>query len=460
VVLPPHGKAELCGRDSCAGANSAGFRFCQWCGWARPVRDIPRVSVGTINDEAIAERRTALFAEIEGGKAHVRSKHKEFDLFDAFVQARPTPSLRRESALQACPEDVVDFLVYRDLQGTGRQTVHLKGCVVRGKGANCDCPKKRMGSSAVQQVASKIRTRFSELGCAAPWSYITFSGNPGNSALVHRYTSAVKEEQGKAGCVPVTARQRAMLPGRMQQFVSRMRDQAAFLLATDTIQYVELLRDLAWFMVQFRSYNRGGELAGMAVELTALGPNKSCLLLQCAITKTNRGGATNEYCVAALPGDEECPVKAFCDYVEESTELLGWNWEEETGRPIFPQIQRDGSRSEKGVTAAAMSARYLRYLKAMFPEEPQVAEGLTLHGLRSGAALRDALEGTDLKDVMMKGFWKRPETALHYVGLLQEIGGEEFLAALRERGRLTKQDFATSRASGPPRWVKEIIKGR
>ena len=89
--------------------------------------------------------------------------------------------------------------------------VHVPGCATRGKG-DCSC-HMRTGQSAVYALASKLRTRLYELGCVGQWPASVFGGNPGDSALVvHKYVAAIKEEQGRAGCFQVTARQRAMLP--------------------------------------------------------------------------------------------------------------------------------------------------------------------------------------------------------------------------------------------------------
>lgn len=76
-----------------------------------------------VDDVAIASRRRELFDEVEA-KAHERSKNKELDLFSGFLAARSTASLRRASVFEATPEDVVDFLIYRDLEGTGKTKVH------------------------------------------------------------------------------------------------------------------------------------------------------------------------------------------------------------------------------------------------------------------------------------------------------------------------------------------------
>ena len=96
------------------------------------------------------------------------------------------------------------------------------------------------------------------------------------------------------------------------------------------------------------------------------------------------------------------------------------------------------------VSASAMKQRFDKHLELLgrhlgaSMQEGDVRE--TLHGIRAGGALSMALQGHPLKDIMLQGFWRSPETALHYIGLLQEVIGAEFMAALDGhpglRGRL------------------------
>jgi hypothetical protein len=392
-----------------------------------------------IDDGAIRTRRTQLFQVVDG-KAHERSKCKEFEMMGAFLISRPTLALRRASIFEATPEDVVDFLVFRDLAGTGRTTVHLPLCVDRSEVPSCGCPATRLSQSVVQASASKLRTRFFELGCAGKWSSATFTGNPANSALVERYTAAITEEQAKAGCVAVTARQRAMLPLKLQLLISRMRSSAdvAYGLKNKT-KYLCILRDIAWFTIQYRSLNRGAELSDLRVEHTALGPNQSCLLFQMTFAKTMRDGTSREFGVPALSGDVTCPVQAFLRYVRESERLFRWDWERNTGYPVFAVIDAKGRRGLIAITAGAMGQRFKKYLTNVDLDDSESVGVLeSLHGLRAGGALYRALSGEDLTDIMLQGFWKKPETAMHYIGLLQEVIGADFQTALAEKGIVLK----------------------
>ena len=75
-----------------------------------------------------------------------------------------------------------------------------------------------------------------------------------------------------------------------------------------------------------------------------------------------------------------------------------------------------------------MGQRFKKYL-----EEFGINESEALHGLRAGGALTRALDGESLTEIMQQGFWKSPSTALHYIGMLKEVIGEEFAEEFRRQ---------------------------
>ena len=91
---------------------------------------------------------------------------------------------------------------------------------------------------------------------------------------------------------------------------------------------------------------------------------------------------------------------------------------------------------EDPVSATTMGQRFRKHLERAQEDigvtDPDITE--SLHGLRAGGALFMALSGKSLADIMLQGFWKSPETARHYVGLLERIVGDEFARAVREHG--------------------------
>ena len=114
-------------------------------------------------------------------------------MLSGFLRSRSEAYKRKRSEFEATPGDVVDLLVHRCMTGDVRTMVLAADCVTRETGS-CEYPR-RMGESAVCALASKLPTRLYELGCVGQWSSSTFGGNPGDSALVHKYVAAVEEAQ-------------------------------------------------------------------------------------------------------------------------------------------------------------------------------------------------------------------------------------------------------------------------
>lgn len=442
--LPSPKIIVACPASGCGAQNFSGFRFCQCCGRQRRVAD-PQDSSDLTDDKTIASRKADIFALIEG-KAHERSKHKQMDMFAWFLSQRSSAEKRKTSVFEATPDDVVDFLICRCIVGSSRTVVHKGDCTMRSKHGECGCPK-RMGHSALSTLASQLRTRFFALGCAGPWSGQHFCGNPADSALVRQYVTAVKEEQARAGCVSVSARQRAMLPDKLRLLIRRMRAQAYSMYHSNKPRFLQILQDIAWLAIQFRSLNRGAELGSLRTDEAVIGPNNSCIAFQISFSKTIRGGGiTHEYGVEARPGDDACPVRAFRHYVTESIKLFSWDWSSGSF-PVFPYIDTAGKRKSDFVTAGAMGQRFKTYLSKLFQNDQAAVDVLeSLHGLRAGGALNMALEGAGLREIMAQGYWKSPETARHYIGLLVNIIGPEFEEAIANKDGVEAQGRKRKRA--------------
>ena len=382
--LPDLRIVVACSREGCGGANFSGFRFCQLCGQRRLRLRLGQAEA-IVDDEAIAQRRSAIMATFDN-KTHEKSKSKELDGLVEFLSARSSPLLRRASVFEAIPSDIVDFLIYRDLTGRGRTVVHEHDCSTRD--GSCGCPA-RLSQSATHTLLSKIKTKLYEMGCAGAWCGHSGTGNPPDSALVDKYLTAIKEEQGRAGCVGVTARQRAMLPEKLKRLVADMRHEAYRHFVNDSERYVGFLQDIAWITIQYRTLNRGAELSDLRTDTTIIGPNESCVVFQVSFSKVLRGDQVREFGAPALPNDPTCPVRAFREYRQESARELGWDWD--TGSfPVFPYIGQRGHRLS-AVSPQAMGQRFRKHLERVnMTAEATGAEQLvveSLHGLRAGGAL-------------------------------------------------------------------------
>ena len=91
---------------------------------------------------------------------------------------------------------------------------------------------------------------------------------------------------------------------------------------------------------------------------------------------------------------------------------------------------------EHPVLATTMGQRFKKHLERAQADMGEIYSDITesLQGLRAGGALFMALSGKSLADIMLQGFWKSPDTARHYIGLLERIVGDEFALAVQRHG--------------------------
>jgi hypothetical protein len=71
-----------------------------------------------------------------------------------------------------------------------------------------------------------------------------------------------------------------------------------------------------------------------------------------------------------------------------------------------------------------------------------VERTLTMSGYRSGTAIRDALKGDTLKEVMDKSYWRSGKTALHYVKLMEVLGYSGVKQGSIAKGMFTEAEYA------------------
>ena len=94
----------------------------------------------------------------------------------------------------AVPDDVVDFLLWKD--SSGKTVVHCDTCLFLGERSNssCSCPK-RLAYGSVDSTIGKVRAIFNKYGRTAIDDPFLRLANPTASPEVKSYLSAIREEQ-------------------------------------------------------------------------------------------------------------------------------------------------------------------------------------------------------------------------------------------------------------------------
>ena len=168
-------------------------------------------------------------------------------------------STSKRDICSAIPDDVVDFLIWKD--NFGKTVVHFDTCPLFGEKSvsSCVCPK-RLAYGPVDSIIGKLRAIFNKYGRAATDSLFPGVVNPAASPLVKSYLSAVREEQLGARVVQGWAE-----PFFLQDlvFLSSEIAKRMNVHVRSSAQLFVLARDQAFFKVQFFGGDRAGALGRM-----------------------------------------------------------------------------------------------------------------------------------------------------------------------------------------------------
>jgi len=109
-------------------------------------------------------------------------------------------------------KDVLEFLIFKDVNDSGRTVVHKENCPHIGTSAiqNCEdqvqCGLRHQAESLRVGIVDKLRKGFEEVGRKGPYSSMDQMGDPTQSILVKQYLTFVRQEQGKSGVFSKGAR--------------------------------------------------------------------------------------------------------------------------------------------------------------------------------------------------------------------------------------------------------------
>ena len=108
--------------------------------------------------------------------------------------------------------DVLDFLILKDVNGSGRTVVHHRACPRLGSvnHDNCldktRCSSRHTANSMRIGIVQKLRKGFEEVGRKGPYDPSMAKGDPTRSKLVQEYIAYKHLEQGESGVKPKSAR--------------------------------------------------------------------------------------------------------------------------------------------------------------------------------------------------------------------------------------------------------------
>ncbi|XP_045197171.2 uncharacterized protein LOC123551928 [Mercenaria mercenaria] len=352
-----------------------------------------------IDTRKIEDRLSLLDKKTDQSNSAKRKRSLTASLAD-FLSNLPTPL-----TLCSCsPEDIRKFLVWKD--EFGKTKIHTASCPYIGSSdsrINCACPL-RLAAGTVEGVINLLCRIFEDHGFGRFWDSMTMQGNPVCSPIVKEYLTRIREEQAKANVLPKQAK---------PIFMSKLRSIARYIdmqLARSDItsreRYV-LLRDQAWFKLQFFAGDRAGDLSFLLSQQVRSLSDGSGLTVTHTFGKTLRGnrGKVNEFVVPKCADTLICPVNGLNTYVA-SSKAMGVNL---TLGYMFRIVSDSGVVLDQQVSYSVVYERMRHYLTVL-----GIYDGETPHSFRAGCAVSLNVAGCSSADIMDHVGWFGSESAEYY----------------------------------------------
>ena len=322
----------------------------------------------------------------------------DFEQFLGDHASLPPPFNTAPTILEATPQDVLRFLHKRDR--AGRTQVHKPDCEHMGASGlhNCGCPK-HLAFGTLDSYIGQLRAIFNAVGRLGRL-------NPCDSADVKDWLRANKLEQQRHR-VPVKQAKptfsthiRLLVKEIMLQLASLPGDEPLF------PKRFPLLRDWAFFLVQWFSGDRAGDL-GRSFGREVVRLEDGSLLFNHTVGKTIWSADGDLLVVPPVPEEPSlCPVAAFDRYV---AACAAADIDLRSGY-LFPPLNRPLGTSicNKPFSCNAATRRLRSYLPDL---------ELTAHGSRAGCAITLLMLGASPDSVKDHCRWATDKVFRHYTQL-------------------------------------------
>ncbi len=376
----------------CKTGGQPGFRFCPECG-ERIQRNTQGITSPRIREiDVRLQEMDFRFSQ----RQYEKKKCALAERMEAFFRETGT------SMAQATPRDVRRFLVERE--SAGRTVKHDVKCPLLGSDkSECACPRG-MALGTVKSLVGQMRALFCQEGRGEFWDTVKKQGNPAAASDIKKHVKCVGDEMAVGHVTPKQAR--PIFMDKLRCMTQYLTEELGFgdLSLKKTFVY---LRDRAFFLVQFFTGGRCGDLAEILVQDIRKLQGEEGLVIRQTMGKTLRGGHAQNVFLMRNPDEAICPVRAVENYMI-GVKDMGVNLD---AGYVFRQVTGQGYVLESPVGYQEMYDHLKTYLKKL-----HLWEGETPHGLRGGAAITLLLTGAaqSNSDIMAHGGWKSGDIARYY----------------------------------------------
>ena len=315
--------------------------------------------------------------------------------------------------------DVLNYLIFKDVNNSGRTIVHNRACQFLGSETlkSCKdpikCANRHSAHSMRVGIILKIRKAFEEIGRRGPYTSATQKGDPTRSLLVQNYLTFKFQEQGEAGVLPknavyITRTKMDILMKCMLASVWNKKD----------LSQIKFAQRIAMYAYCYTCIKR---LAGcgwcIAPNIIRM-PNNKGLVFKVTWDKTLR---MNSHCFGFLCVQAVEPWCAHCiiDLYVRLGKKFGLSFQ--TGL-LFPRINTDGSiKTDKRWRSKELKDSLQRDLKRY-----HIYGGETPQSFRHGGTVDSLRKGKSRTKTMYLAFMKNTSTARIYARGLNHLFPEQF----------------------------------
>jgi len=305
-------------------------------------------------------------------------------------------------------KDVLQFLIFKDVNDSGRTLVHKTTCPNIGTQTleNCEdligCGLRHQAESMRVGIVDKLRKAFEEVGRKGPFNPVEQSGDPTRSNLVREYIVFIRKEQGMSGVYSTGAKHMDRI--KMDRLMENMRLDIRGM--KRGVRKLKMKERRAMYSFCFTAIKRLAGAGHVIAPNTIRIPNNMGHVFNCTWDKTLTLGA---HCFGFLCMFGREPWCAHCiidDWVKEA-QSFGISFDKGL---LFPKLTPKACINHE---SRWVSKDLTETLKRDL-ERYHLYEGETPHSFRHGGTVDSLKKGKSLAETMYTAYMKDKRTAARY----------------------------------------------
>ena len=336
---------------------------------------------------------------------HCQNKRKKSRV-DVYMENLKTVSGKEIYDLEG--QNVLRFLIYKDVNNSGRTLVHHSQCPNLGLKSNDGCLDKvkcglrHQSESMRVGIIDKLRKGFEEVGRKGTYDPITHLGDPTRAKEVSEYMAFKRREQGMSGVLPEQAKHISRV--KMDSLALNM--YGKILGMKKSVRRLKVIQRRAMYGYCYAVIKRLAGAGNVIAPNTIRIPNNGGLVFNCTWDKTLTMGS---HCFGIICVKNKEPWCAHClidEWVQEA-KTFGMSFHKGL---LFPKISADGSVKMKSRWNSKDLTETLRRDLQSF----NLYEGETPHSFRHGGTANSLKQGKSLEETMYLAYMKNVRTAERY----------------------------------------------